>query len=264
MNTRLSSEQYLIDENNCITIPYSVIYNAGLGSDKELNVMEKSNTENVYCITPDEKCKGYEFVQKVTCTKEDGMKIDVTGMFELKPGDSVSVDVYEFKLFMFDRVSVIKNNEEEKETKKETGSMKNLFDCFGIDPYADLIDDSLELLKENLDKDMKRLDKVRKDKKLNKGVDFNNLLDNTKDWKKDPPSLEELDNFLGNLLKDIVSKSNKQLHRSKDPLLNEFIDDMLARVYGQGGQKVVMISSSELDQFVKDMTWWYNRIKKGE
>ena len=70
MNTRLSSEQYIIDENNCITIPYSIVYNAGLGSDKKFNIMEKSDTNNVYCITPDEVCKGYNFVQKVTCTKK--------------------------------------------------------------------------------------------------------------------------------------------------------------------------------------------------
>lgn len=258
MNTRLSSEQYLIDENNCIIIPYSVLYEAGLGSDKELNVMEKSNVENIYCITPDEVCKGYEFVQKVACTKEDGMKIDVTGMFELKSGDSVSVDVYEFKLFLFDRVSVIKNNEEEKETKKETGSMKNLFDCFGVDPYAP-DDDSLQLMKENLDRDMKRLDKVR-NKKKKKNID--DILDDGMISNEEFNDLSlKFANLLGSLLSQPVKKYKSD---SNDPLLNEFIDDMLARVYGKDGAKVIMLSSDELQQFVNDMTWWYNRIKKGE
>ena len=233
MKNRLSSEQYVIDKDNTITIPYSVIYNAGLGSVTEFNIMEKSDVENVYCIVPatDSKEKGYEFVQKVTCTEEEGMKIDVKGMFELKPDETVDVDVYEFKLFLFDRASVIKNNEEEKE-KKETGEMKNLFDCFGFNPYAP-DDDSLQLMKENLDRDLKRLDNISK-KKKDKGLDYNDL-------NNDLPSIEELDQMFGS-----------------------FIDDMLARVYGQGGKKVVMISSDELDQFVKDMTWWYKRIKKGE
>ena len=259
MNTRLLSEQYVIDENNCITIPYSVLYEAGLGSDTEFNVMEKSNVENVYCITPDEKCKGYEFVQKVTCTKEDGMKIDVTGMFELKPGDSVDVDVYEFKLFLFDRVSVIRNNDEEKkEEKKETGSMKNLFDCFGVDPYAP-DDDSLQLMKENLDRDMKRLDKVR-NKKKKKNID--DILD---DGMMSNEEYNELSLKFANLLETLFTQPVKKYQsNTKDPLLNEFIDDMLARVYGKEGSKVIMLSSSELQQFVDDMTWWYNRIKKGK
>lgn len=259
MNTRLLSEQYVIDENNCITIPYSVLYEAGLGSDTEFNVMEKINAENIYCITPDEVCKGYEFVQKVTCTKEDGMKIDVTGMFELKPGDSVDVDVYEFKLFLFDRVSVIRNiDEEKKEDKKETGSMKNLFDCFGVDPYAP-DDDSLQLMKENLDRDMKRLDKVR-NKKKKKNID--DIIDDGMISNKE---FSDLSLKFANLLETLFTQPIKKYQpNSKDPLLNEFIDDMLARVYGKDGQKIVMLSSSELQQFVKDMTWWYNRIKKGK
>ena len=169
-HVRLSSEQYIIDENNCITIPYSVIYNAGLGSDTEFMILEKHDDDNVYCIIPlnssDYNKKEWEFVQKVECNKEEGMKIDVRGMFELKPEDSVSVDVYEFKLFLFDRVSVLKNNQEKKEEKrKETGGMKNFFDCFGFDPYAP-DENSIQLMKENLDKNFQRLDKIRKNKQL--------------------------------------------------------------------------------------------------
>lgn len=267
---RLSSEQYIIDENNCITIPYSVLYNAGLGGVPEFNIMEKNAYEYVYSIIPSTDTKeGWRFVQKVNCSEETGIKIDVTGMFELKPGDSVSVDVYEFELFLFDRVSVLKTEREHEEDEefdsqlsKLTGGWinekdidrldrinKSLREC-GFDPYAP-DDDTLEMMRDNINKKFKSL----KDKK---GKDGNPLLSD------EFPSFEELDAMFGKIIKNITSESNKRLHRSKDPLLNEFIDDMLARVYGRDGQKIVMISSNELDQFVKDMTWWYKRIKKGE
>lgn len=285
---RLSSEQYIIDENNCITIPYSVLYNAGLGGVPEFNIMEKNAYEYVYSIIPStDTKKDWRFVQKVNCSEETGIKIDVTGMFELKPGDSVSVDVYEFELFLFDRVSVLKTKrelEEDEETGlgdpyapdenmrksfadkckrlhnptdyndlienppslEELG--KSLREC-GFDPYAP-DDNTLEMLRDNINKKFKSL----KDKK---GKDGNPLLGD------EFPSFEELDAMFGKIIKNITSESNKRLHRSKDPLLNEFIDDMLARVYGRDGQKIVMINSTELDQFIKDMTWWYKRIKKG-
>ena len=303
---RLSSEQYIIDENNCITIPYSVLYNAGLGGVPEFNIMEKGDEEYVYSIIPSTDTKeGWEFVQKVSCTEEAGIKIDVTGMFELKPGDSVSVDVYEFELFLFDRVSVLKTKrEQDEETGLDAGKIdwmkgfdeltkymkssdpyapdenmrkkfadkckrlhnptdyndlienppsfeeftKSLREC-GFDPYAP-DDNTIEMLRDNLNKKFKSL----KDKK---GKDGNPLLGD------EFPSLDELDAMFGKIIKEIKDNSNERLHRSKDPLLNEFIDDMLARVYGRDGQKIVMINSTELDQFVKDMTWWYKRIKKG-
>lgn len=264
---RLSSEQYIIDENNCITIPYSVLYNAGLGGVPEFNIMEKSDEEYVFSIIPStDTKKGYEFVQKVNCSEETGIKIDVTGMFELKPGDSVSVDVYEFELFLFDRVSVLKTKREHKEDEEdeETGLDAGKIDWTkgfdevdkymkSSDPYAP-DENTIEMMGENLHK--KFDDLAKKCKHLHNPTDYNDLIEN-------PPSFEELDAMFGNILKEIVNNSNKKLHRSKDPLLNEFIDDMLARVYGRDGQKVVMISSTELDQFVKDMTYWYKRIKKG-
>lgn len=262
---RLSSEQYIIDENNCITIPYSVLYNAGLGGVLEFNIMEKNAYEYVYSIIPSTDTKeGWGFVQKVNCSEKTGIKIDVTGMFELKPGDSVSVDVYEFELFLFDRVAVLKDNrerEEDEETGLDAGKIDwtkgfdELEEIFNKgtkevkDPYAP-DENTIENMRDNINKKFKSL----KDKK---GKDGNPLLGD------EFPSFEELDTMFGKIIKEIKDNSNKRLHRSKDPLLNEFIDDMLARVYGKDGQKIIMINSDELDQFVKDMTWWYKRIKKG-
>lgn len=254
---RLFSEQYIIDENGFITIPSTTLFNAGLSSDKKFIVLEKYNANNVYYIVPanfeyDEKEWGYLFEPEV---ENNELKFSVKGLFDnLKPGDSVTLDIFEFQLLLYDRHAERNNEEEKKETKikKETGSMKNLFDCF--DPYAP-DENTIEMMGDNIHKKFSDLDK--KLKKQNKITDYNDLIEN-------PPSLEELDKMFGKILKEIVNHSNKQIHRSKDPLLNEFINDMLARVYGRDGQKVVMISSDELDQFIKDMTWWYKRIKKGE
>lgn len=260
---RLFSEQYIIDENGFITIPSTTLFNAGLSSDKKFVVLEKYNANNVYYIVPanfeyNNKEWGYLFEPEV---ENNELKFSVKGLFDnLKPDDSVTLDIFEFQLLLYDRHAE-RNNEEQKEEEKFWDEMekkylpkgmKNIFDCF--DPYAP-DENTIEMLGENIHKKFSDLDK--KIKKQNNPADYNDLIEN-------PPSLEELDKMFGKILKDVVNYSNKQIHRSKDPLLNEFIDDMLARVYGRNGQKVVMINSDELNQFVKDMTWWYKRIKKGE
>lgn len=261
---RLFSEQYVIDENGFITIPSTILFNAGLSSDKEFVVLEKYNANNVYYIVPanfeyNEEEWGFLFNPEV----ENGdLKFSVKGLFEhLKPGDSVTLDVFEFQLTLYDRSDAMRNNdnEEDEETGLDAGKidwskeLDKLEEIFNKgtkevnDPYAP-DENTIEMMRKNL---------TNKCKRLHNPTDYNDLIEN-------PPSLEELDAMFGNILKEIVNNSNKKLHRSKDPLLNEFIDDMLARVYGKGGQKIVMIHTDELDQFVKDMTYWYKRIKNGK
>lgn len=257
---RLFSEQYIIDENGFITIPSTTLFNAGVSFDKKFVVLEKYCAENVYYIAPsnfeyDEKKWGFLFEPEV----ENGeLKFSVKGLFNnLNPGDSITLDVFEFQFTLYDRHNVVTK---EEETGLDAGKIDwtkgfDEIDRYmkSNDPYAP-DENSINLMRDNLNKKFGNL--ADKCKRLHNPTDYNDLIEN-------PPSLEELDQMFGNMLKEILSNSTKKLHRSKDPLLNEFIDDMLARVYGRDGQKVIMISSSELDQFVKDMTWWYKRIKKG-
>lgn len=257
---RIVSEQYVIDKDGYITIPSDTLFNAGLSSDKEFVVLEKYSVTNVYYIVPanfeyDEREYGFLFNPKV---ENGNLKFCVKGLFDhLKSDDSVSLDVFEFQLILYDRSNVVKRESEEEtgfdtrkiDWKKEFDELEKNFR--GNDPYAP-DENTIKMMGDNLDK------------KLN----FNNILDdifsnNNTGKKPDFKKLDKIDKMLGNLLNDILSNSTKKLHASKDPLLNEFIEDMLARVYGKDGQKVIMISNVELQQFIDDMTYWYNRIKKG-
>lgn len=235
---RLFSEQSVIDENGFITIPSTTLFNAGLSSDKKFVVLEKYNADNVYYIVPanfeyDEKEYGFLFNPEV----ENGdLKFNVSGLFNLKPDDSLTLDVFEFQLTLYDR-HVVRDNGEDEETGLDTSEEEEFWD---------------EMRKKYSPKGMKN--PFEKDPYAEQRKDYNDLIDN-------PPSIEELDQMFGNILRDIVAKSTKKLHASKDPLLNEFIDDMLARVYGKDGQKVIMISNTELQKFIDDMTWWYKRLR---
>lgn len=264
---KLVSEQYVIDENGFITIPSTTLFTAGLSSDKEFVVLEKYNADNVYYIVPsnfeyNEKEYGFLFNPEV----ENGdLKFSVKGLFEhLKPGDSITLDVYEFQLLLYDRSNVV-IKEDEEETGLDAGKINW---TEGLDEFEKKFltkkdwNDEINKLESELNEKERELLKEEKKKRRKKSSNKESL-DNVKEWMPEP-NLETLDNLFGKILTELMSNSMKRLHPSKDELLNEFINDMLARVYGRDGQKIVMINSDELEQFVQDMTWWYNRIKSGK
>lgn len=234
---RLFSEQYIIDENGFITIPSTTLFNAGVSSDKEFVVLEKYSADGVYYIVPanfqyNEKEYGFLFQPEV----ENGdLKFNVEGLFEkLKPGDSVTLDVYEFQLTLYDRHNVVENKTVTPKNDSTMSFFKFLTsedNPYALDPFT-------------FKKNEKRLKK----------------LDNLINTQEKEPSLEQLDDLFNTLFKEILFQPIKK--EPKKDLLSEFIDDMLIRCYKKDGEKIIRMSEDELEQFVKDMTDWYWRIKK--